>query len=353
VKSFEHQVIVKQTINQELLKTIRELGEFRGKEALFRQQSPQTLDTLLQNAIIQSTESSNRIEGVTAETPERLKALLTSRAKPKDRSEQEIAGYRDVLKTIHANHDDIPFSYNIVLQFHRDLFKFTPSPGGVWKSTDNEISEKTADGKKSVRFKPIPAWKTKEAMGRLHSGFEASLNSPDAVEPLLAVGAYILDFLCIHPFMDGNGRMSRLLTLLLLYRFGYEVGRFISLERIVEDTKESYYDSLYKSSQGWHEGKHSLIPWWSYLLGVVLRTAYKEFEDRVGKLASARGAKGAIVLAAIEKLPTKFTISQLQAKCPTVGIDYIRKVLRSQRDSGKLKSTGRGPDAGWQKLIEE
>jgi Fic family protein len=349
VKSFESGRILRQPLDQQLLQTVRELGEYRGKEALFRQQSPQALETLVQNAIIESTESSNRIEGVTAESPERLKALMAKRAKPKDRSEQEIAGYRDVLKTIHSAHEDIPFNANVVLQLHRDLFKFTPTRGGAWKPTDNDIVERLPDGTTKLRFKPVPAWQTAEAMDNLHTAFEKSLEPPDSVEPLLALSAYVLDFLCIHPFTDGNGRLARLLTLLMLYRFGYGVGRFISLERIVEETKEGYYDSLYKSSQGWHEGKHTLAPWWNYFLGVVLRTAYREFEERVGMIETARGAKGALVLAAIERLPKRFTISQLAGKCPTVGIDYIRKILKSQKAEGKLKSTGRGPDAAWQK----
>lgn len=350
MKSFEKNLIQKQPIDQALLQTIRLIGEYRGKEALYRAQSPQVLDTLVQNAIIESTESSNRIEGVVAENHERLKAILLKKTKPKNRPEQEIAGYRDVLKTIHGSFEEIPFTPNIVLQFHRDLFKFTTARGGTWKSSDNEIMETAADGTKLVRFKPVPAWQTKEAMGLLHSHFSDSLKGPNTIEPLLAIPAYVLDFLCIHPFLDGNGRMARLLTLLLLYKSGYGVGRFISLERVVEETKEGYYDALLKSSQGWHDGKHSLIPWWNYFLGVMLLSAYREFEERVGLIETTRGAKGALVIAAIEKLPIRFTISQVMEKCPTVGIDYVRKVLRSQRDEGKLKTTGRGPDAAWMKV---
>ena len=349
MKSFKDGLIQKQPIDQNLLQTIRLLGEYRGKEALYRGQSPQVLDTLTQSAIIQSAESSNRIEGVVAESPERLKAVLLKKAKPKDRPEQEIAGYRDVLKTVHASHNEISFTPNIVLQFHRDLFKFTTAPGGTWKATDNDIVETSPDGKRRVRFKPPPAWQTKECMKSLHDHFNDTVKN-HAIEPLLAVPAYILDFLCIHPFLDGNGRMARLLALLLLYKSGYGVGRFISLERIVEDTKEGYYDALHQSSQGWHEGRHTLVPWWNYFLGVMLLAAYREFEERVGLVETARGAKGALVLSAIERMPRQFTISQLMEKCPTVGVDYVRKVLRTQRNAGKLKTTGRGPDAAWMKL---
>lgn len=350
MRSFENDLIKRQPIDQNLLQTIRLLGEYRGKEALYRGQSPQVLETLTQSAIIQSAESSNRIEGVVAESPERLKALLLKKAKPKDRPEQEIAGYRDVLKTIHGSHDEIPFRSNVVLQFHRDLFKFTTARGGAWKTIDNDIVETSPDGKRKVRFKPVPAWQTKDAMKSLHDHFNETIEA-HAIEPLLAVPAYILDFLCIHPFLDGNGRMARLLALLILYKSGYGVGRFISLERIVEDTKEGYYDALYQSSQRWHEGRHSLLPWWNYFLGVMLLAAYREFEERVGLVGTARGAKGALVLSAIERMPPRFTISELMVKCPTVGVDYVRKVLRAQRDAGKLKTTGRGPDAAWMKVV--
>ncbi|NBY18785.1 MAG: Fic family protein [Proteobacteria bacterium] len=347
MKSFNPNFLSQIPISNDLLKIVRELGEYRGKEFLFRQQSPQTLETLLQNAMIQSTESSNRIEGVTVESPERLKALMRKKARPKNRSEQEIAGYRDVLSTIHLSHQHIRFNSNIVLQFHKDLFKFATTSGGHWKSSNNDIVEIKPDGRRFIRFKPIPAWQTEESMGALHKSFEEALLPPMAIEPLLAIAAYVLDFLCVHPFNDGNGRVARLLTLLLLYRFGYGVGKFISLERIIEETKEGYYDSLYKSSQGWHQGKHDIRPWLEYFLGVVLRTAYREFDERVGQMEMAHGAKGALVIAAIEKLPMKFTISELADKCPTVGLDYIRKLLREQRLAGNLKSTGRGPDAAW------
>ncbi len=350
MKSFEKKFISSIQVDNELLKVVREIGEFRGKEDLFKQQSPQTLETLIQNAIIQSTESSNRIEGIEAESPERLKALMSKKSRPKNRPEQEIAGYRDVLNLVHHSHSEMYLNSNLVLQFHRDLFKYSTMKGGHWKVADNDITEIRADGTRIVRFKPTPAWQTEDAMAMLHSQFVESLAEPNSLEPLLAIASYVLDFLCIHPFTDGNGRMARLLTLLLLYKHGYQVGKFISLERIVEDTKETYYDALYASSQKWHEGKHDIRPWWNYFLGVLLRSAYQEFADRVGQVETARGAKGALVLAAIERLPIKFTVSELTDKCPTVGLDYIRKVLRQQRLAGKIKSTGRGPDAAWVKM---
>jgi hypothetical protein len=223
------------------------------------------------------------------------------------------------------------------------------SPGGAWKSADNAITETAADGTCAVRFQPVSAWQTPDAMEALHAHFRRVLEPPNSVEPLLALGAYTLDFLCIHPFLDGNGRMVRLLTLLILYQAGFTVGRYISLEKVVEDTKEGYYDALYQSSQGWHEGKHDLKPWLEYFLGVMLLTAYRELESRVGSVETAKGAKAAMVLAAIEHLPVRFTISDVAKNCPTVGIDHLRKILRAERDAGRLTAEGRGPNAGWVK----
>jgi Fic family protein len=345
--SFEEGFIESQQFNQRLLQTIRLLGEYKGKQELFKQQAPQVLGTLRQAAVIQSTESSNRIEGITVPL-ERIKKLVTEKTTPRDRSEQEIAGYRDVLTTIYTSYTHISFSTGVILQLHRDLYQFAVNTGGRWKTVDNEISATYPDGTKVVRFQPTPAYVTPAARERLQERFNRLWESGE-IEPLLLIPTYILDFLCIHPFLDGNGRMARLLTLLLLYKAGYEVGRFISLERIVERTKESYYDTLYQSSQGWHEGQHNLLPWWEYFLGVMLLSAYREFEQRVGYVTSAKGTKTAIVLDAINNLPQEFSIRELQERCPTVGIDLIRRLLRRERDAGRLQCRGRGVDARWQK----
>ena len=347
MNSFAEGFIEKQTINQGLLQTIRLMGEYKGKQELYKEQAPQVINTLRQAAIIQITESSNRIEGITVPV-ERLKKLLSEKTTPRDRSEQEIAGYRDVLTTIHSSYSHIPFTPNIVLQLHRDLYQFSVSTGGRWKTVDNEISATYPDGSKVVRFRPTPAYDTPRAMECLHQQFNHLWES-GKIEPLLLIPTYILDFLCIHPFLDGNGRMARLLTLLLLYKAGYEVGRFISLERMVERTKESYYDTLYLSSQNWHEGLHNLLYWWEYFLGVMLLSAYREFEQRVGYVTSAKGTKTAMVLDAINSLPREFSIKELQERCPKVSIDLIRRLLRQQRDAGYLECLGRGVDARWRK----
>lgn len=345
MKSINNAYFQNQPITQNLLQTVRRVAEYKGKQDLFKQQSPQMLESLRQAAIIQSTESSNRLEGITAPL-ERIKDLVIRKTSPRNRSEQEIAGYRDVLNTIHTNYANIPFTTGVVLQFHRDLYQFIPSEGGKWKSTDNEITEIHPDGTKTIRFSPVPAYQTPEAMEMLHRQFD-ELWKFGEIEPLLLIPAYILDFLCIHPFLDGNGRMARLLTLLLLYKSGYELGRYISLEQMIEQTKEGYYGSLYASSQGWHEGQHQIQPWWEYFLGVMLFGAYKEFERRVGLITTGRGTKTVMVLDAIGHLRGDFNISDLQTICPNVGIDLIRRILREQRNLGKLECLGRGPNAKW------
>jgi len=235
MKSLNSEYLLKQPITHNLLQTIRRIGEYKGKQDLYKEQSPQVLETLRQTAVIQSTESSNRLEGITA-PPGRIKELVVRKTTPRNRSEQEIAGYRDVLNTIHGNYAEIPFTTGIVLQFHRDLFQYFPGQGGKWKITNNEITEVLPDGTRNVRFHPLSSHLTQEAMETLHQNF-SELWQSGRIEPLLLISTYILDFLCIHPFLDGNGRMARLLTLLLLYKAGYEAGRYISLEQIVEQTK--------------------------------------------------------------------------------------------------------------------
>ncbi len=347
MNSFEREFLENQPIPHSLLRTIRLLGEYRGKEGLFIQQTPQVLESLRQVAIILSTESSNRIEGIEA-PPARIKKLVEHKTTPKNRSEQEIAGYRDALATIHANHANMPFTTGIVLQLHRDLYQFVSQQGGRWKMADNEISETRSDGTKVTRFRPIPAHQSPEAMERLHALFKEQWDRGE-IDPLLLIPAYVLDFLCIHPFTDGNGRMARLLTLLLLYQSGFEVGRYISLEYLVENQREGYYDALYKSSQDWHEGKHTLLPWWEYFLGVMLLAAYRELERRTGELTTAHGAKTELVLAAIRKLPERFRYADLAQACPNVSRPTIKRVLARLREDGAVECVKSGRDAIWEK----
>ena len=347
MKSFQNNYIESIPITHNVLQTIRLIGEYKGKQDLFKEQSPQLLETLKQTAIIQSIESSNRIEGISAPL-ERIKAIVAEKTAPANRSEQEIAGYRNVLNTIHSSFEHIPVSSNIVLQFHRDIYSLSAIPGGKWKTTENEIAEVYPDGSKVVRFKPIPAFETPAAMDKLHTLFNSEMDKSQ-LEPLLIIATYVFDFLCIHPFNDGNGRMSRLLSLLLLYKSGYEVGRFISLEKLIEDNKESYYDALNKSSKNWHEGKHDLIPWWEYFLGILLK-AYKDFESRVGLISSARGGKTSLVLDVLKNIQGQFSVQDIQNLCPGVSLDMIRKILRDERSKGNLECIGMGRDAKWRTI---
>ena len=301
-------------------------------------------------AVIQSTESSNRLEGITAD-PKRIRALIEEKTTPADRSEAEIAGYRDVLNTIHQNHQQIPFTPNMILQLHRDLMKYAGKEGGRWKSAPNQILEILPDGTRHTRFEPVPPHQTADLMNELHAQYGRYIVSQQW-DPLLLTAFYVLDFLCIHPFLDGNGRMARLLSVLVLYHHHYDVGRYISLERIVEQSKETYYDTLYRSSQGWHEGRHDPWPWTDYFLGVLL-AAYQEFEDRFERISSVPGSKTQMILNAIDGVFGEFRISDVEAACPTVSRDMIRHVLFRLRNEQKIKAMGKGRGAKWQKLVEK
>jgi len=327
--------------------TLRAVGEYQGKQALYYQQAPETLKTLRESAVVQSTESSSRIEGV--EVPSaRLHALMQRATDPANRSEQEIAGYRDALRLIHESAHDMQLSVNVILQLHRVMYRYMAQPGGRWKAGQNEITETAADGSQRVRFVPTAPHLTPMHMQQLMEGY-AQAAQQQLADGLILVPLAVLDFLCIHPFTDGNGRIGRLLTLMLLYQHGYEVGRYISLERIIEDSKESYYQTLETSSQGWHQGQHNVLPWLEYSWGVLLR-AYREFEQRVMVVHDGHGAKTEQVRVAVLKRSAPFAISEIERECSTVSRDMVRNVLRQMRDDGLIESTGVGRGAKWQPL---
>ena len=326
------------------LATLRALGEYRGKQRLYVAQSPEVLSDLRQVAVVESIESSNRLEGVIV-AASRLKSLVLKNATPKSRSEQEVAGYRDALGLIHESAAHMPFTEGTLLQLHTMLYRYMPQPGGRWKASNNDIIERHPDGSTRIRFRPVAAHLTPIAMAELFARYGAALNQHLA-DPLVLAPLAVLDFLCIHPFPDGNGRMARLLTLQLLYHFDYAVGRFISLERIFEESKESYYETLEASSQGWHEAAHNIAPWLDYFWGALLR-AYKEFEERVGTLSRGRGAKGDRVRAEILKRNLPFSISEIEAACPGVSRDMVRLVLRAMKTEGLISPTGKGRGAKW------
>ena len=329
------------------LATLRALGEFRGKQQLFVAQSPEVLSDLRQVAVVESTESSNRLEGVVV-AAHRLKSLVLRNARPQSRSEQEAAGYRDALSLIHESGAQMPFSEGTVLQLHGMLYRYMPQPGGHWKATNNDIIERHPDGSSRIRFRPVAAHLTPIAMADLIARYRLALDQHLA-DPLVLVPLAILDFLCIHPFPDGNGRMARLLTLQLLYHFNYVVGRFISLERIFEESKESYYETLEASSQGWHGAAHDIAPWLDYFWGALLR-AYKEFEERVGAIERGRGAKGDRVRSEILKRQLPFSISEIEEACPGISRDTVRVILRAMKAEGVIAPTGKGRGAKWSQV---
>lgn len=348
--SLSPQYLARLRFDARQMATLRTLGEYRGKQRLFVAQSPEVLSDLRQVAVVESTESSNRLEGVVV-APHRLKSLVLKNATPQSRSEQEVAGYRDALGLIHENGEHMPFSESTVLQLHSLLYRYMPQPGGHWKATNNDIVERHPDGSTRIRFRPVAAHLTPMAMADLVTRYRTALEQHLA-DPLVLVPLVVLDFLCIHPFPDGNGRMARLLTLQLLYHFDYAVGRFISLERIFEESKESYYETLEASSQGWHEAAHNIAPWVDYFWGALLR-AYKEFEERVGTIERGRGAKGDRVRAEILKRQFPFSISEIEESCPGISRDTVRMVLRAMKAEGLIAPTGKGRVAKWSQVKAE
>jgi Fic family protein len=344
VHSLTPEYLAKLRFDAQQSATLRALGEYRGKQKLYVAQSPEVLSDLRQVAVVESTESSNRLEGVVV-AASRLKSIVLKNAAPVSRSEQEIAGYRDALALIHESAEQMPFSEGTVLQLHGLMYRYMPQPGGHWKAANNDIVERHPDGTSRIRFRPVAAHLAPIAMRDMIASYRVALDQHLA-DPLVLVPLVILDFLCIHPFPDGNGRMARLLTLQLLYYFDYAVGRFISLERIFEESKESYYETLEASSEGWHEATHDIAPWLGYFWGTLLR-AYKEFEERVGTIERGRGAKGDRVRAEIMKRTRPFSISEIEEACPGVSRDMVRLVLRAMKAEGLITPTGKGRGAKW------
>ena len=345
--SFRDPNILCSSLPINIVRLISSIDEYRGKQQLYIRQSPQALKTLQQVAMVQSTESSNRIEGITVPTG-KIQEIMADKVQPSNRSEGEVAGYRDILAIIHSSYEGIRVTPNVILQLHRDLYSYIPSEGGIWKPFDNTIDDVQPDGTHTVRFRPVSAIDTPGAMDELCRCLDRTLESEECI-PLLAIAAFILDFLCIHPFRDGNGRMSRLLSLLLLYRSGYEVGRYISLERIVEQTKETYYESLAISGDRWHEGRHNILPWCEYFLGFVL-SAYREFESRVGMIATERGSKSRLIRSTVLHLLGDFSVSDIMQKCPSVSKDLVRSVLDTMKQDGDVICLGTGRSARWRRI---
>ncbi len=324
-----------------------QIDRMEGASGASRKSHPQALRTLTEIARIQSVESSNAIENITAPAP-RIKELVVHDAKPAGRDEQEIAGYRAVLDTIDADAAHIPFTPSVVEQLHRDLYQFTNVPAGHWKTVENSIMEVAPDGTRAVRFQTLPALATPAAMAELHERFAAALESNEH-HPLPLIGCYIFDFLAIHPFTDGNGRISRLLTLLALYQAGYDVGRYVSLERLIDETRETYYEALRAAGHGWHEGRHDIAPWLRYFVG-ILTAAYRELSASA-EAVSARGSKHEAIRRFIElSLTSEFTVADVRRAVPATSGSYISKTLARLRDEGLIEPLGAGRGARWRRV---
>ena len=340
MRTLNYKETYRELLTPEIVSYLAQIHEQKGQQNLFIEAHKDALTELLEIAKIQSTEASNRIEGIIT-TDDRLKKIVRNKTAPRNRNEREIAGYRDVLATIHENYDFIPVRPNMILQLHRDLYKFNnPGFGGNYKNSDNIIAEEQADGTKLVRFQPVPAWETPEAIETLCNTFNDAVNDPD-MDPLLLMPIFILDFLCIHPFNDGNGRMSRLLTLLILYRSGYIVGKYVSLEKLIADNKESYYDALQDSDAGWHEEENDYLPFVRYMLGVII-AAYKDFSDRVEILITKGLSKPERVREIIRNSIRKLTKAEIMAQCPDIGGRTVERALASLQESGEIIKIGGG-----------
>lgn len=325
-------------LTPEIVKKLTLISEYKGEQRLFIEAHKDELKELVEIAKIQSTEASNRIEGIfTAD--DRLKNLVQEKTTPRNRDESEIAGYRDVLNTIHENYDYIPINANYFLQLHRDLYKFVGNvDGGVFKTGDNIIQEEDDKGNKKIRFRPVPAWETAEAIDALCEAFR---DAKGEVDPLILNVMFILDFLCIHPFNDGNGRMSRLLTLLLLYQSDYIVGKYISIEKIIEESKETYYEVLQDSSLNWHENENDYKPFVNYMLGVIVN-AYKEFESRVELVTNPNLSKSDRIREIIKNHIGTITKSELLEMNPDISDTTVQRTLAELLKNNEIKKIGGG-----------
>ena len=340
MRSFDYKEEWKKLLTPEIVMYLTQIHEFKGEQTLFIEAKADTLSQLVDIAKIQSIEASNKIEGIYT-SDERLKALVKDSTRPRTRNEREIAGYRDVLNTIHENHDYIPPKPSIILQLHRDLYKFEGMDiGGRYKTSDNIIEEQDAEGNKSVRFRPMPAWETPEAIEKICQSYDEALNSEN-IDALIIIPMFVLDFLCVHPFNDGNGRISRLLTLLLLYRSGYIVGKYISIEKLIEQTKEIYYESLQLSSAGWHENKNDYEPFVKYMLGVIV-AAYRDFSSRVSLLTTQGMSKPDRVKEIIRATLGPITKTEILAKCPDISQVTVQRALADLVDKGDIVKLGGG-----------
>lgn len=347
MRAFNYSEIKNQKWDSDILSLIAAIYKEAGKQEMYLKQRPEELEKLVEIAKIQSTEASNAIEGIVT-TSTRIRQLVEEKTAPKNRDEQEIAGYRDVLNIIHENFDAIPISQRYILQLHKILYSHMNNPmAGKTKSVQNYISATYLDGHVETLFTPLAPYETPEALDKICEEYNRVIGNME-VEPLIIVPIFIHDFLCIHPFNDGNGRMSRLLTTLLLYRNGFYVGKYISLEAKIAKNKDLYYNALGRSQDGWHEGMEDVVPFIKYLLGIVL-SAYKDFEERFALVETKRSALEMVRCATMNKLG-RFTKQDIRELCPSLSISSIEGALRKLVASGELKREGVGKNICYYRL---
>lgn len=339
MRAFNYLSIKDRKWDSDILGYIAAIYKEAGKQELYLKQRPDELEKLVEIAKIQSTEASNAIEGIVT-TNTRIRQLVKKKTAPKNRDEQEIAGYRDVLNIIHESFDAIPISRNYILQLHKIMYSHLNNPmAGQTKNVQNYISATYPDGHTEILFTPLSPYETPEALDRICEEYNRVIGNFE-LEPLIAIPIFIHDFLCIHPFNDGNGRMSRLLTTLLLYRSGFYVGKYISLEAKIAKNKDLYYDALNQSQHGWHEGSEDVVPFIKYILSIVL-AAYKDFEDRFSIVEKKLPAIEMVRKATQNKIG-RFTKQDIRELCPSLSISSIEGALRKMVNAGELKREGAG-----------
>ena len=347
MRDFHYTAIREQKWDSEILGLIAAIYKEAGKQEMYLKQRPEELEKLVEIAKVQSTEASNAIEGIVT-TSTRIRQLVEEKTAPRNRDEQEIAGYRDALNIIHENFDAIPITRNYILQLHKVLYSHMNNPmAGQTKSVQNYISATYPDGHTETLFTPLAPFETPEALERICDEYNRVIGNMEA-EPLIVIPIFIHDFLCIHPFNDGNGRMSRLLTTLLLYRNGFYVGKYISLEAKIAKNKDLYYAALRQAQEGWHEGTEDAIPFIKYLLGIIL-SAYRDFEERFSLVEQKKPALETVRQATLNKIG-RFSKQDIRELCPALSVSSIEGALRKLVASGELKREGNGKNTCYYRL---
>ena len=347
MRDFHYAAIREQKWDSEILGLIAAIYKEAGKQEMYLKQRPEELEKLVEIAKVQSTEASNAIEGIVT-TSTRIRQLVEEKTAPRNRDEQEIAGYCDALNIIHENFDAIPITRNYILQLHKVLYSHMNNPmAGQTKSVQNYISATYPNGHTETLFTPLAPFETPEALNRICDEYNRVIGNMEA-EPLIVIPIFIHDFLCIHPFNDGNGRMSRLLTTLLLYRNGFYVGKYISLEAKIAKNKDLYYAALRQAQEGWHEGTEDAVPFIKYLLGIIL-SAYRDFEERFSLVEQKKPALETVRQATLNKIG-RFSKQDIRELCPALSVSSIEGALRKLVASGELKREGNGKNTCYYRL---